>query len=87
MNKRFEMKTLLISFILISPNLLAMGDPEFIPANPVDPKSMPDVRALSDPTLRNNQIAIEADQKSPAKKQSQEEKQNNANKKQKERSL
>ena len=63
------MKLLFISFVMISQNLLAMGDPYFLPANPPKSKSLPDIRALK------------YQKSSEVSKQAQEEKKQRSNSK------
>lgn len=61
------MRIFLILWFSIVQNTFAMGDPNFLPANP-SPEQVPDLKDLKDTTLRINQFEQEEEDQ-----QSQEE--------------
>lgn len=72
------MRNLLIFLLLISQNIFAMGDPNFLPANPASPpEKVPDLHDLEDTTLRINQFEQEEDQQSQEEKNQDQAKQQN----------
>ena len=74
------MKLFFISIAILSKSLFAMGDPQFIPANPPSTKSLPDIADLRKKTAPNgSQQAQEEKEKKKIKKEEHKTKQSKEN--------